>query len=68
MGFIRHYDWLWFGTKTMTKTMKNIIILNYDTHKAEVWVKGTQVSLMLHYYCLNIIVIHGCDFIVMVYP
>ena len=36
---VEHYGLLQCGTKTMTKTMKNIIVISYDTHKAEAWYK-----------------------------
>ena len=37
---VEHYGLLQCGTKTMTKTMKNIIVISYDTHKAEAWFEG----------------------------
>ena len=37
---VEHYGLLQCGTKTMTKTMKNIIVISYDTHKAEAWLKA----------------------------
>ena len=43
---VAYYDWLWFGTKTMIKTMKNVIVLNYDTHIVKIH-KLLEVVIML---------------------
>ena len=43
---VEHYGLLQCGTKTMTKTMKNIIVISYDTHKAEAWLIPTLKELL----------------------
>ena len=42
---VEHYGLLQCGTKTMTKTMKNIIVISYDTHKAEAWLHPTNDAM-----------------------
>ena len=43
---VEHYGLLQFGTMTMTKTMKNITVINYDTPETEVCLQCTLLVIV----------------------